>query len=69
MFSVVLRNANQVRRYSVSPHTPAGWEVTAEREGETPKRVFYREWHRVERALALFRWEVSELTAHGWHRI
>src|SRR5262249_50259020 len=69
MFSVVLRNADQIRRYSVSLHTPSGWEVTTEREGQKPQRVFYRDWHRVERALALFRWEVSVLMADGWHRV
>jgi len=69
MFSVVLRNADQICRYSVSLHTPSGWEVTTEREGQKPQRVFYRDWHRVERALALFRWEVSVLMAHGWHRV
>lgn len=69
MFSVVLRNADQIRRYSVSVHTPSGWEVTAEREGGSPQRVVYRDWHRVELAVALFRWEVSQLTAHGWQRV
>ena len=69
MFSIALRNADQIRRYSVSVNTPFGWEVTKERDGESPQRVYYRDWERVERTLALFRWEVSELTAHGWQQI
>jgi hypothetical protein len=28
--------------------------------------VCYHDWHRVERALAIFRLEVSELTERGW---
>ena len=69
MFSVALRNADHIRRFSVSLHTPSGWEVTTERDGESPHRVYYRDWHRVERTLAIFRWEISELTALGWQRI
>ena len=66
MFSVVLRNAAATRRYSISLPADSGWEVTLEREGEAPHRVWYRDWHRVERTLAMFRLEVSDLTARGW---
>jgi hypothetical protein len=69
MFSVILRNADHIRRYTVSLHTAAGWVVARERDGESPQRKIYRDWQRVERALALFRWEVSQLTAHGWQQI
>jgi hypothetical protein len=48
MFSIALRNADHIRRYTVSVHTPFGWEVTTERDGETPRRVYYRDWERVE---------------------
>jgi hypothetical protein len=66
MFSIVLRNAASTRRYSISSHVDAGWEVTLEREGEIPHHVWYQDWHRVERVLAMFRQEVSELTERGW---
>ena len=69
MFSVILRNADHIRRFSVSLHTPSGWEVTSERDGESLQHTFYRDWQRVERALALFRWEMSQLTAHGWQQV
>ena len=65
MFSITLRKAEQTRRYSISSLSHSGWEVTQEREGET-RQVFYDDWHRVERALAIFRLEISELTARGW---
>jgi hypothetical protein len=68
MFSIVLRKADQTRRYSISTLGASGWEVVLEREGET-RHVCYDDWHRVERALAIFRLEVSELTAHGWTEI
>jgi hypothetical protein len=69
MFSVVLRHAERTRRYSISPVTASGWEVTIERDGELSRRVHYRDWHRVERALALIRLEVYELTASGWQQV
>ena len=68
MFSIALRKADQIRRYSISTPGASGWEVTFEREGET-RRVCYQDWHRVERALAMFRLEVSELTRLGWTEI
>ena len=66
MFSIILRNAALTRRYSISPLSDAGWEVILEREGEVPHHVWYHDWHRVERTLAMFQLEVSELTEHGW---
>ena len=66
MFSMVLRNAAATRRYSISQHGQDGWEVTLEREGEVLHHVWYHDWHRVERTLAMFRLEVSDLTARGW---
>jgi hypothetical protein len=67
MFSMVLRNAGATRRYSILMHGDAGWEVTSEREGERPRSVCYHDWHRVERTLAIFHLEISELTERGWH--
>jgi hypothetical protein len=66
MFSMVLRNAAATRRYSISPHGQDGWEITLEREGEVLHHVWCHDWHRVERTLAVFRLEVSDLTARGW---
>jgi hypothetical protein len=68
MFSITLRKAEQTRRYSISSLSRSGWEVTFERDGET-RHVVYDDWHRVERALAMFQLEVSELTEHGWQEI
>jgi hypothetical protein len=69
MFFITLRNATSTRRYSIAPLSPAGWEVTLEREGQPTYHVWYHDWHRVERALAACRLEVSELIARGWQEI
>jgi hypothetical protein len=66
MFEIVLRKADETRRYSVSALADSGWEVVREYQAEPPHHVCYRDWHRVERALAIFQLEVSELTQRGW---
>lgn len=69
MFSILLRNASSTRRYTISSLSSAGWEVKREHEGQLTYHVWYHDWHRVERALAIFQLEVSELTARGWQEI
>jgi len=66
MFAVNRHRAEHTKRYSISPLNESGWEVRLEEDRELKRRTYYRDWHRVERALAAFRQEVSELTAHGW---
>ena len=68
MFAVTMRHADQTRRYSISRQR-AGWEVTLERDDAAPRHVFYQDWHRVERALALFRLEVADLSERGWREV
>jgi len=68
MFSVVLHNGGATRRYSISAEGAAGWTVTLQREDERARDVRYHDWHRVERALALIRLEISELEAQGWRQ-
>lgn len=67
MFARQLRYADHVRHYSISPGGAAGWEVRLEEDRTVRRLDHYRDWHRVERALALFEREVTELTQRGWH--
>jgi hypothetical protein len=66
MFAVSLRRAGHVRRYSICALGIAGWEVRLEEDRAVQRLERYHDWHRVERAIALFEREVRELTAHGW---
>jgi hypothetical protein len=66
MFSISLRNENHTRRYSIVLRTGWGWEIKVEQEGRVTRHICCRDWHRVERTLAMFRLEVSRLTALGW---
>jgi hypothetical protein len=67
MFVARLQRADRVRRYSVSEAGAAGWEVRFEEDYVVKRLDYYRDWHRVERALASFEREVEELTSRGWH--
>jgi hypothetical protein len=52
------------RRSPTAARSPR--EVKLEQEGQLTRHFFYHDWHRVERMLALFRLEVSDLTRRGW---
>jgi hypothetical protein len=66
MFELSLRRADHIRRYSIVHANESGWEVRLEEDARLERRVLYQDWHRVERARALFEREVSELTERGW---
>ena len=66
MFHLSLQCADHVRRYSIMPVRPFGWEVKLEEDRELRRNDFYEDWHRVERAMALFQLEVMHLTENGW---
>jgi len=66
MYRLSLRSAEHVRNYSIRAVERAGWEVTCEEDRTLQRRDHYQDWHRVERALALFEREISALTAEGW---
>ena len=67
MFDLSLRSADHVRHYSISAGS-AGWEVKLEEDRTLRRLDHYQDWHRVERAMALFEREAMELTERGWHR-
>ena len=66
MFNRHLRQAEHTRSYSICTAGAAGWEVRLEEDRTVRRLDHYRDWHRVERAIASFEREVRELTARGW---
>ena len=66
MFSRTVTQAGHVRRFSVSVQRASGWEVRIEQDREIIRRVHYRDWHRLERAIGAIEREVHELVAQGW---
>jgi hypothetical protein len=69
MFSMSLRLADHVREYSVSARQGAGWEIKLQEDRTLKRHVWYRDWHRVERTLVIFRQEVATLRLQGWQVI
>jgi len=68
MYATSLRKQLQVRRFTIR-HVRPGWEVKDESDREVLKQVIYKDWHRVERAIAMFEQEEAELEASGWVKI
>lgn len=66
MFDKRLRHQEHVRHYSITTAQDWGWEVRLEEDNTLRRLDCYQDWHRVERALALFEREVDELTSRGW---
>jgi hypothetical protein len=66
MFSIALRNDQHTREYAVSASERSGWELTLEEDFEPTRRVHFEDWHRVERAVAVVKLEVLDLTSRGW---
>lgn len=66
MFAVRLRHADHVKQFSISATPDSGWEVRLEEDQRLRRLDHYRDWHRVERTLALFKREVRQLTQQGW---
>ena len=66
MFSIALRNDQHTREYAVSPSQTSGWELTLQEDLERTRRVHFEDWHRLERAVAVVRLEVRDLTERGW---
>ena len=66
MFSIALRREQHTRQYAVSASQPSGWELTLLEDLERVKRVHFEDWHRVERAVAVVKLEIENLTASGW---
>lgn len=66
MFTRELRQAGHVRRFTISASGGDGWEVREEQDSRLVRRVQYRDWHRVERAIMRIDAEVSDLEDRGW---
>jgi hypothetical protein len=66
MYATSLRKALHTRRFTIRTVSASGWEVCDENDGGVVKHVVYTDWHRVERALAMFRLEADTLRSVGW---
>jgi hypothetical protein len=63
MFTSELMHAGHRTRFTIT-RTEAGWDVREERDSEVIRAVNYTDWHRVERAMQVFKLQRG-LDAHG----
>ena len=68
MYKASFRKQKHVRRFTIH-HVQPGWEVRDENDAMILKRVIYQDWHRVERAIALFERQRAALEAAGWTEV
>ena len=66
MYTRSLRKAAHVRRFSITSTEDCGWEVRYEQDSNVISSVWYRDWHRVERARMTFAREAALLEESGW---
>jgi hypothetical protein len=66
MYSRVLRHGQQVRRFTVIDTGTSGWEIQDQADAGAVRRRIFGDWHRVERAIALFESEQETLRGLGW---
>ena len=66
MFSTVLKNAGHTGRFFVGDGEAGGWEAREEQDDQILREARYTDWHRVERACAVFSLEVADLLRQGW---
>ena len=66
MFVLELRRGTETHRFSVTSSRPAGWLLSEQSNRQTIRTVRYRDWHRVERAIALIRHDAAALEQQGW---
>ena len=65
LYARTLRRAEDVRTFTIT-NVMAGWEVREEQNSRLVRRLFYDDWHRVERARMTFALEARDLQALGW---
>ena len=66
MYTQLFRRAAETRRFIIRKTGTRGWEVLDETDSTVLKRVRYEDWHRVERAIAVFAAEATALRESGW---
>jgi hypothetical protein len=66
MYVRFLTNTGHKRRFTVRVAPSRGWEVRDEFDATVLKAISYVDWHRVERAKAMFALEADHLKGLGW---
>jgi hypothetical protein len=66
IFKKTLVRGRHVRSFRVEPTAPEGWIASEEADQQIVQWWRYRDWHRVERAVARFLSTAAKLKRAGW---
>lgn len=66
MYLKELCQAGHVRKFTITKYGESGWEVRDQQDGRVLRQVYYRDWHRVERAANMFDILTDDLENRGW---
>lgn len=66
IFSKQLRSQEHTKAFVVDEADDRGWEVREEEDHKVVKRMWMRDWHRVESAIMRFGIEATQLQRAGW---
>jgi hypothetical protein len=69
LFSKRFRSDGHVREFVVDEADERGWQVREERDCQVVKRTWFRDWDRVESAIAKFSVQGLLLREAGWTEI
>jgi tRNA A37 N6-isopentenylltransferase MiaA len=64
MFTTEVTQGGHIKRVTVT-RSDAGWALREERDSEVVRTVNYMDWHRVERAIEVFKLNGSPAEARG----
>ena len=66
MFLLELSRGTETRSFLVKNVELKGWELSEVENRHPVRRVHYRDWHRVERAIAWIRYQADLMQEEGW---
>lgn len=66
MFTKELQRGDHVKGFFIQNEGTDGWSVREEQDGAVLTEKHLQDWHRVERAVAVFNLRIGELTGRGW---
>ena len=66
MFTKELQRGEHIKGFFIRNEGADGWRVREEQDGAVLKQTYVQDWHRVERAVAMFNLRIGELEDRGW---
>ena len=66
MYQSSFKFDRQTRQFTIRYSEQHGWEVLDAADARVVRRAVYQDWHRVERAMAMIKYQEALLRQAGW---